>query len=91
MMDEAQRRQLVRGCLRLTRETAWAADGYEVRLLVQFIQGELTINQVCGLVSKRITPLPANSRPIALHKSGYPRLPGFPPKSGRGAAAPTAG
>ena len=53
MGDETQRRYLTRACLRLTRGTAIAADGYELRLLVQFIQGKLTIDQVCGLLEAR--------------------------------------
>lgn len=53
MTEEAERRRVVRGCLRLTRGTAWAADGYQLRLLVQFIQGKLTIDQVCSLAPKR--------------------------------------
>lgn len=62
MMEEIQRRSLVRGCLRLTKGTALAADGYELRLLVRFIQGALTIDQVCSLVTKRTT------RPTAMPK-----------------------
>jgi hypothetical protein len=50
MTDEVERRRVVRGCLRFTRGTAVAADGYELRLLVQFIQGKLTIDQVISLV-----------------------------------------
>jgi hypothetical protein len=53
MTDEVERRRVVRGCLRFTRGTAVAADGYELRLLVQFIQGELTIDQVISLVDGR--------------------------------------
>ena len=51
--QEAARRRVVRACLWATRGTAAAADGYEVRLLVRFIQGELTIDQVCSMVSAR--------------------------------------
>lgn len=53
MMEESQRRRLVRACLWVTRGTAYAANGYEVRLLVDFIQGRLTIDQVCSLVDNR--------------------------------------
>lgn len=53
MMEELQRRRLVRVCLWITRGTACAADGYEVRLLVEFIQGRLTIDQVCSLTNER--------------------------------------
>lgn len=44
MMEEVERRRITRMCLRLTRGTALAANCYELRLLVQFIQGKLTID-----------------------------------------------
>jgi hypothetical protein len=91
MIDEVQRRRLVRVCLWMTRGTALAADGYELRLLVQFIQGRLTIDQVCDLVDNQPAPLLAVPRPTVLQKSRYLRPAGFPPKSGPGAAAPAAG
>lgn len=53
MMEESQRRRLVQACLWVTRGTTIAADTYEVRLLVQFIQGRLTIDQVCSLTNER--------------------------------------
>ena len=49
MIDETERRRVTRGCLKFTRGTALAASIYEMRLLVQFIWGELTIEQVVGL------------------------------------------
>jgi hypothetical protein len=52
-MMESQRRRLVRACLWVTRGTTIAADGYELRLLVDFIQGRLTIEQVCDLTNER--------------------------------------
>lgn len=48
-----QRRRTVRGCLNLTNGTAMAADFYERRLLVRYIQGELDIDQVCALLDMR--------------------------------------
>ena len=60
MIDEARRRYVVRGCLRLTRGTALAADFYETRLLVHYIQGKLTIDQVCSLVDARPARLTAS-------------------------------
>lgn len=59
MIDEARRRYAVRGCLRVTRGTALAADFYETRLLVQYIQGRLTIDQVCALLDARPARVPA--------------------------------
>ena len=61
MKEEAERRRVVRGCLWLTRGTAIAADGYEIRLLVDFIQGRLTIDQVCRLTTDRTGRLPADA------------------------------
>ena len=52
MIDEARRRA-VQGCLRATRGTVLAADFYEMRLLVHYIQGSLTIDQVCRLLDAR--------------------------------------
>lgn len=60
MMEELQRRRLVRACLWVTRGTACAANGYEVRLLVEFIQGRLTIDQVCSLTNERRVRSSAN-------------------------------
>jgi hypothetical protein len=62
MLEEAQRRRVVRGCLRLTRGTSLAADLYEIRLLVQFIRGELAIEQVISLVDLR-TACGSSSKP----------------------------
>ena len=59
MTEKAQRRHLVRACLHLTRGTTLAADCYEMRLLVQFIQGEWTIDQVCELLDARLPLLGA--------------------------------
>jgi len=53
MMDEVARRRVVRACLWVTRGTAIAADRDELRLLVRFIWGELTIDQVCDLANSR--------------------------------------
>lgn len=51
---EVQRRRAVQACLSVTKGTPIAADFYERRLLVQYIRGTLTIDQVCGLLDARI-------------------------------------
>ncbi|WP_157886712.1 hypothetical protein [Hymenobacter sp. PAMC 26628] len=57
MIDsEAERRRVVCACLNVTKGTAIAADFYERRLLVQYVKGALTIEQVCSLLDRR--PLP---------------------------------
>lgn len=53
MINEAQRRRTVRGCLRATKGTTLAADCYELRLLVHFIQGKQTLDQVWALLDER--------------------------------------
>ncbi len=60
MMEQIERRRVVRACLRVTRGTACAADYYEVRLLVEFIQGRLTIDQVCNLTDEWTVRSPVN-------------------------------
>lgn len=44
------RRQLVTMALNLTADTALSPKEYERRLLDQFIQGELTIDQILSLL-----------------------------------------
>lgn len=53
MINEAQRRRAVQGCLRAMKGTTLAADCYEMRLLVQYIQGTQTIDQVCDRLDER--------------------------------------
>lgn len=53
MITEARRRRAVHGCLQATKGTALAADYYELRLLVHYIRGELTIDHVCDLLDAR--------------------------------------
>ena len=50
---DSQRRRAVKGCLSLTNGTSISANFYERRLLVHFIQGALTIDQVCALLDER--------------------------------------
>ncbi|GAA4361400.1 hypothetical protein GCM10023185_28480 [Hymenobacter saemangeumensis] len=52
MINEEARRRAVQACLSLTKGPAIAASCYERRLLVQYIRGELTIDQVCRLLDK---------------------------------------
>jgi len=50
---QQSRRRAVRGCLAVTKGTTLAADYYELRLLIHFIRGELSIDQVCSLLEVR--------------------------------------
>ena len=50
MQDSAYRRRLVAAALALTQGTTLAAGPYEQQLLTQFVQGQLTIEEVLALL-----------------------------------------